>query len=613
MIGKQYLLGLMAAVMVTSAHAGKKLADVDLDAKTGTRIELHSVFDPMPPTGYAPIRVVGTNGTAKAAVWELGFDCSEQNYNTRNSYSSEFALEIAPGSTASRMLLVPLAARYGQTGSWGNNRPMHINLDAGALGTRQFQSYDLRADFFPAIAISKNLATTSLSALKDELEQRRKTASGSRSGGSNVFGSEFEPGDLPEDWRGLSGFDVVMIANAEWLSLKAGARLAVMQWLRLGGRLHIYLSPGANAGALGIPAEVLDGRKGLSLGQVTLISWDGQRLNARETVGRHWDQSGHEEELVEAYASYASVPQTGGGGGEAGWGLLRALGKRNFAAWQVLVFLVVFGILVGPVNLFILAPASRRHRLFVTTPLLSLGASVLMIGILLIQDGVGGHGRRFVAVNLEPDDAAAYVTQEQASRTGLLLSSGFEMKHAALVEPLALPKLAWVKLTNEMNSQSLQMGLNGAQYSGNIFQSRAEQGQLLQAVISARARLELKPAAAGASPGAAPEIVSALGFTADELFYADGEGKIWKSTAMAVTGQPMKLAPSDLPALQTWWKEACILAGIHTRDSLRRQAVMPRHAFFAKASKAPEFTLDTLKSIRWADDQVVIFGPVPKS
>jgi hypothetical protein len=125
---------------------------------------------------------------------------------------------------------------------------------------------------------------------------------------------------------------------------------------------------------------------------------------------------------------------------------LALLGTRSFASWQVLVFLVIFGVLVGPVNLFVLAPAGKRHKLFITTPLLSIGASIVMVGLILIQDGTGGTGRRFIAINLQPDEAAAYVTQEQISRTGVLFGTGFEMKQPVLIEPVALPDTPWVKL-----------------------------------------------------------------------------------------------------------------------------------------------------------------------
>ena len=494
-------------LLASMAHAQKDIADQILDKNTGTRIELRSVFDPLPPTGFVPVRMVATNGTGSETIWRLSFESETQNYRNQNRHSSRFALSVPARSTQSATLLVPLAVGYGDTSShWGSGHQLRVSLDVGGIGRRDFFDHDNRVNAFPAIALSKALADTNHSRLQDEVEQRMKSSSTSRSGPTKVFGSVFDPDDLPEDWRGLSGFDVMMISSTEWLALKPGARLAIIHWTRLYGRLHIYMSPGASTAALGLPEAVLAGKQGMSLGRVGLMTWDGKLLPAKETVDRYWHDKEREKELTAGYTDQSgSKPNL-----KPGWGLLAALGMRSFAAWQVILFLVVFGILVGPVNLFVLAPPGRRHKLFITTPLLSLGASVLMVGIILLQDGIGGIGRRFIAINLEPGEATAYVTQEQASRTGVLMGSGFEQKQPVLIEPLALPDTPWVKLKNTYDSQTAQLRLTGREHGGNYFQSRAEQGQILRAAVSTRARVELK---AGLAADAPPEIISALGFT----------------------------------------------------------------------------------------------------
>lgn len=595
---KGCILGGMALLFAGGAQARKVVTDTELDARTGTRIEIISVFDPPPPTGYAPMRVVATNGTEKDAQWSLSFDCSTHQFRSQNSHRSDFALEIPARSTESRLFLVPVAVGYGYSAYRNNQHQMHIHLSAGGLGSRDFQDYEQRADGFPAIAISKVLADNAITRLEDELEKRMTSAS--RGSGDQVFGSRFDLADLPEDWRGFSGFDVLMLTHTEWLGMKPGVRLAVAQWVRLGGRLHLFMGAGATAASLDLPQEVVAGKKNMSLGEVRLFSYNGS-LSATEVVNRYWQGKEHEKELTEEYAGMSA--------GKAVWPLLRALGERNFASWQVLLFLIVFGILVGPVNLFVLAPASRRHRLFVTTPLLSLGASAVMIAVLLVQDGIGGSGGRFVAVNLEPGETTAYVTQEQACRTGLLTSAGFELKQAVVVEPLALPDTPWVKLKSSGGSQAVQLQLNGSQFSGNFFQSRAEQGHLLRAAVPTRARLELKR---GLPPEAPPELVSALGFTVKELFYVDAQGVAWRSPGPLATGQAGKLEKSDIGTLHTWWKHVCKTGGTRTQDRLEQQLNMPREVFFATATQAPDFVFDTLKSIRWSDDQVVVFGSVPK-
>lgn len=603
-----------AALLATTVHAQKSITTGTQVDKNGNALEMRSVFDPMPPTGYAPVRVVATNGGDKDSRWNFSFRSQTQKFRAENTHSSQFQIIVPAHLTQSATFLVPLAVNYGVSGFGRQDHQLYIRLDADGMEHRDFQNYDECVDGFPAIAISKALADTNHSQLKDEVERRLKSSSSGRIV-NKQFGSTFAPDDLPEEWRGLSGFDALMISSSEWLTLKPGQRMAIIQWMRLGGRLDVYASATATTSAFGIPASAsisinalgipVESHDRVSLGQASVLPWDGKKLDADKAVARYWGFDKREKALTEDYADQTvSKPNS-----RPDWGLLDSLGVRSFASWQVIVFLVIFGVLVGPVNLFVLAPPGKRHKLFVTTPLLSVGASLLMVVIILFQDGIGGMGARLVIVNVVPEEAAAYVTQEQASRTGVLLGGGFELKQPALIEPLALPDSPWVKLKNRSNSQTVQLSQEGSQRGGNYFQSRAEQGQILRAVISTRSRLELK---AGLPADAPPEIISALGFTLDTLFYVDAKGLVWRSPQPLGTGQQVKLVHSDDAALRQSWAEVTTLTEGQTlrRMDSRVGGSSARRTFFATAKQAPGFTLDTLTSIRWKEDRVAVFGPL---
>ena len=334
-----------------------------------------------------------------------------------------------------------------------------------------------------------------------------------------------------------------------------------------------------------------------SLGEVKKYSWNGSSLEASTVVGRYDRGTQREDMLTSHYAS------------KTPWGLLTALGGRAFASWQVLVFLFIFGMLVGPVNLFVLAPAGRRHRLFYTTPLLSVGASALMIVFILFQDGTGGTGRRFTVINVEPGETTGYVTQEQVSRAGMLFSSGFDLAPSAIIEPLALPDTGWTKLKSGNESQATNLVMQGAKRSGNFFQSRTEQAHVIRSAVSTRARVEQK---SGAAPDAPPSLISALGFTVDELFYIDDAGKTWKAKAALATGQAATMEPMDDSAARASWEKATSLAGAELKNGLKNNALTRKSVFFATAKSAPGFTQEILSSIRWKDDHVVVFGSVAK-
>ena len=599
-----------AALFAAAAHGQKNISDGTLGDMNGNSLELRSVFDPMPPSGYAPVRVVATNGGDRDSRWNFSFSSEARIFQMLNTHGSEFQIIVPAHLTQSATFLVPLAVAYGSDpgGYGGNSHQLNIKLNSNSMGQRDFKSHEARVHDFPAIAISKALADTNHARLKDEVERRMKT--GRFSGTVNKqFGSSYAPEDLPEDWRGLSGFDALMITMPDWLSLKPGQRLAVTQWVRLGGQLDVYASADGVASALGIPT---DAQHQVSNGKAQVLPWNGSNLGAQVTVDRYWDIDKREHALCSGYSSHSGgSPATR----KPQWGLLKSLGTRSFASWQAIVFLVIFGILVGPVNLFVLAPQGKRHKLFFTTPLLSVGASLLMVAVFLLQDGIGGIGARLVVIHVVPEEAAAYITQEQASRAGMLLGSGFELKQPALIEPLALPEMPWVKLNNTKNSQSAKLSQEGSQRGGNYFQSRAEQGQILHAVISTRARLELK---GGLPADAAPEIISALSFTLDTLFYVDARGLVWRAEQPLGAGQQVKLVHSDEYALKQSWSEIARLSEGRITQPINHTTARStfftpttaRSTFFATASQAPGFTLDTLPSIRWNQDHVALFGPV---
>ena len=579
---------LLALLVATSAHAQKVLMDEEIDRATGTRAQVRSVFDPPPSIGYAPMRVVATNGTGRDARWRFDFHAQTQQFRKPNQHDSAFALDVPARSTQSALFLVPLTAGYGDRSSGMENHSMRVIVSGTGFTDRQQNQFHNRTGKFPRLAISESLAEYSMSQLDKELEAKL-TSGGGYFGGSADFGSRFEPAELPESWLGFSGFDFILLSSTDWQKVKPGAKRALLEWVRLGGRLDVYDMAGTAANVTGL-------RQGAtSLGEVRTLKWDGKQLPGKETVTRYWGRTSRVESLVAEHATASD------------WPLLDLLGTRSFASWQVIAFLVIFGVLVGPVNLFVLAPPGKRHKLFVTTPLLSVGASLVMVLLILAQDGTGGIGRRFVAIDIEPGEAAAYVTQEQVSRTGVLLGAGFEMKQPVLIEPLAMPDTPWVKLKNTRMGQAVSLTTEGAERRGNFFQSRAEQGQVLRTVVSSRSRIELK---AGASLEDPPTVISALGFTVDELFYVDGTGKWWTLTTPLSTGQSATLSASDDSAQRQRWEAMIEPAVDSLRDQLKRCAKDQRSFFIAKAAKAPGFTLETLPSIRWEEDRIVVFGPV---
>lgn len=584
-------------ILGSAAQAQKSVCALEEEARS---LKVRSVFDPMPPTGFAPLRVEAENKTDGFMRWDLASVSRTQRFQKDSEHRGRMILLTPPQSLQSGVLMAPMTVDYDSSGvlSFVNQHEFSMWVESTGHSSRSFPEYHARTNSFPAIAISKSLASANLTRLEEEVESRLAKSKSSSRVGAAVFGSTFDPADLTEDWRGLSGFDGLMITWQEWQRLKPGQHQAVLQWVRLYGLLDVYAETGSSVSGLGLPDGLENGARRHSFGSVERLVWDGRTLDAKAVVGRHWGRATRRADLVSGHAV-------------SGWGLQNLLGRRSFSSWQVVVFLVVFGLLVGPVNLFLLAPAGRRHRLFVTTPLLSGGMSLVMLAVVVVQDGVGGTGVRMVLVDIEPAETAAYVTQEQVCRTGVLLGGEFETERPVLVEPLALADSPWVKLKNRPTFQAPHLYLEGARHGGTYFQSRVEQAHALRAVVPGRARLEMK---AGLAAGAAPEIVSSLGFSIENLFYVDEAGAVWKAGQALDTGRSVKLQTSQAQELKKQLADHASLAAgalcIRLDDLLG--SVPPKNFFVATAPRAPGFTLATLPSIDWKEDRVLVFGSLAR-
>jgi hypothetical protein len=167
------------------------------------------------------------------------------------------------------------------------------------------------------------------------------------------------------------------MTDSDWSAVSPGGRNAILSWLRLGGQLVIYHSGSSTLGTLGIPADS-------SYGIVDLQTIGSDRkLDAVETI-----------KLVDSKNPILTRSAATMNNYSGKWPLQALFGPQDFNYGVFIAVLILFGILVGPINLFLLAKSGQRHRLFITTPLISLGASVLLVGIIIFQDGFGGNRQR---------------------------------------------------------------------------------------------------------------------------------------------------------------------------------------------------------------------------
>lgn len=570
------------------------------EPKSGSYVEVTSLFSKLPSSGFAPVRVTIANRTGVPVSVSLNFHSEASAYYGSGSLhaKSSFAASSAAGIVSTMDFLVPVASTVKNAGySMGaNNQSLELHI-VGAVNQHHVQSSNNSSDF-PYLLMSESLSTPNASSLDSELNKHLHGSSGGYVPGNLTFAGKFDPKSMPEDWRAYIGHDGILLTDQDWLNLTPGARAAILQWNRQGGYLRLYSSnPSNTLESLSIATEEKDGFQTRSKGLVKISPIPSSlALDASKTVAEVVQKNNmwplQVKSVIEDYSN-------------GSWGLHNTLGTKTFHFLLFILVLIAFGVLVGPINLFVFAKSGMRHKLFITTPLIAIGASVLMVILIFVQDGLGGRGIRVQWMELVRNDSDnnAYIHQEQVSRSGVLIGNRFVVGDPASITPLPLASSQWTRLSNSSsNDQAYEMNMidKGLQVSGDWFQSRSEQAQMIRAVVPTRARIE------STDPANENALLSNFEHEIDAIYICGKGGKYWCAEKIP-SGKNFLTRECSQAEFENFVDGAGANLGKTQQEQLERLA--PRRGYYiARASQAP--MVETYSAIRWTQNTTIITGRV---
>jgi hypothetical protein len=568
------LLGL-GCIAAGSAPAATVLSP-RMDTASGIDIRLESWLDACPPVGFVPVRIRIRNVEKQTHTWTV---TSQSN----NGGTSSVDITVEGGKEGERMMYAPMLL-HAETSYYTN-----IGFRVSGPGVAEESAGNLQngggyaSSRTEYIGMSTTLHAKGWSALEGKFSGGHSSA--------NLQGSKVDMSSAPEDWRGYAGLAQLWMDESEWTAMSGTAKAAMLEWMALGGDVHLLCSDTSNARLeqLGLPPLQKSDRR-VGAGKIHAHSWNGNALpldlmvteirGVKDTTRR---------ELMSSYGRR--------------WGLSEIVGPLTIKSGLIFGFIAIFGLLVGPVNLFWLAGTGRRQRLFWTTPLLSLGASALLLALMVLQDGIGGSGARSVFALMLPDQKRVAVTQEQVVKTGVLLGRSFERADADLMAPLNLTASTqgfnWDSRYNVEETET--------QRGGAWFASRSLQAHLLQTVRPSRAGVEVFPA----EGGAAPSVLSTVEAPLQRVFIVDQNSKVWTADDVG-TGEKKVMKASSNAELDQWMDEhAGKTSGPMIAHLLKQVERRPGFAY-AEAAEASKFAVATLPSIRWNHERLVLAGPYVK-
>lgn len=557
--------------------AEKNVVTLNYDA--GTSIKVDHMFDEHVKSGFHPYKVTIRNGRSLPITWTLRFETNSSTYRYRSNYQ----IKVEPGSESIEELLVPAPPTKGHR--YSTYRSVRVNVSAPGLNSISRSLNGSIDPNWPSVVMSKNLASRNLTRLANKRKEERR--------GQDYFASTFR--ELPASWKGMTCVDILMLDDTTWRGLPKQQKRSVLTWVRFGGRLDVFSDDKQTTlESLGFETPDSPGRKkGIySLGTIEILHWNGKDLTDnllnRYSGTRQFDDSFNKD--------YGKT-----------WGMINEFGTRNFNPFLVFILLIIFAVLVGPVNLFHFAKAGQRHRLFITTPIISLIASLVIILIILVQDGMGGSGRRvaFVDIQSHTDQRQLQVLQQQISRTGVMIKSGFENKEVPGVTPVTLPPSRWNPVNNGQ-SRNTNYQFYGPDFGGDLFRSRSEQGYHIRTVRPTRSRIERRNPSTSNNP---PQLFSSLEFAIKDFHYVDSMGVVWKAEPGTTIepGAEIQLQKSSLNELQDWLKDVT-----YTLSSADRKAIRDlksgRGRYFGIAANPEPLLVQTHSAIRWQNDVAIVSG-----
>ena len=559
--------------------------------ESGIRLSIKPVYDVAPMNGFYPLRITLDNRSGRARTWRFQ---ATQKGSGSNRGSSVFTRELSvPDRTEQTFeVYAPILATSRRPSAWAHH---NIKMTLSGYGIRSaiLNAYaSRRPNSLPYLAMSEALHLRSWPVFNKSLEKQK----------IYLYGSKVAPDNMPRQWRGYAGLWRLLITADEWDGLPAETRRAVVDWVLMGGELHIFHRhqlPRGNRdyGGFrfeGVPAAP-QAQQAMGLGHVALHIWDGVEMDSAyedvlRTGATHADRATHYEGLEQA-------------GTRRAWPFLSHMPTQRFAIgflWVLGAFLLAYFVLVGPFNIWSSAKRGQRLQLFFTTPALALLSSLLLCVLLAMHAGFGAWGYRATGVYLLPNQPKAMVMQEQISKTAFMLRTGFDAPRDLFLTPIVLPETPG-KL-RPVYRTALGPAATG-QFTGDWFANNAVQAHFAIALQPTRAGVEFAPD---------HSLRSSINAVLNELYVRDENGRYWRGRAIAA-GAQVELQPVSKAAYNRWRRDAIeTQTGLQLQRALRLLEDRPG-MFVAVAQRAPDFTIDTLDGVNWKSQTVVIFGHLPSA
>lgn len=388
------------------------------------------------------------------------------------------------------------------------------------------------------------------------------------------------------NWLSYSRYDGIVVSGEDILAPSA-VRTALWQYAECGGTLLI----------LGDPGKVLPGSWtrhdpkgepfiGYEAGFGTCLVYPGGNLTDLHALVPHWIRPGQPLRTTRSIANANAV--------------FPVVDDIGIPVRSLLVLMIVFVILIGPVNLWVLARYQRRIWMLWTIPAISLVTCLAVFGCMLIVEGWQGHLRTETITILDQGTKRATTIGWTAFYSPLTPGDGLHFSRATELAPQrAEPwwhgagtacSIDWTQ------DQHLTRGWVAARVPAHFMVRKSE---------TRHERVTLLWA-----PGDSWVMVNGLGEDVRQFWFADREGNLYGADKVPAGGQAtLTSLKRSLPA----GRES--RQAIYQSDWLERMQSIPRNpdrvlapgTYLAVLDGAP-FLEDGLRNAKTRKRRALVLG-----
>jgi hypothetical protein len=416
--------------------------------------------------------------------------------------------------------------------------------------------------------------------------------------------SEVPVGQWSPNWLGYSCYDAIVMTEKEAEEMPPQVQSAVRRFVECGGTLLIH---GGKVPAAFSQGGIRDAKGvytvGFGCAAASLDAKAGPNATKAEDDKASWGLTWQRLKGISPYV-YAPAEKP-----VKLYDLLVA--ETTVPVRGLFALVLLFGVAIGPANLWLLSRYKRRIWLWWNVPAISLVTCLAVFGYSLVSEGWIGHGRTASLTLLDERDHRAATIGYLSYYCPLTPSLGARFSvesDVALLGPKVEPWQRYsrgsesLRFVDWTTDQHLTSGWVNARVPA-YFQIRKNEDR--------RERLSVEKQADGSL-----KIVNALGADIRRLYLADASGRVFEgqnipageaqTLAVAVGA---KLAPFGGPALA---RNALVgpdlLTGLHNwAENKTPAALLAPGCYLAYLDKSP-FVESPLVGVRSADTLAIVYG-----